>query len=64
MTSGGRRRSGTDRSSTADDRSQPADQQVRNRAYEIYEERGGEHGHEWEDWLRAEREMRPKRKDE
>ena len=27
------------------------------RAYEIYRERGGQHGHDMEDWLEAEREL-------
>ena len=27
------------------------------RAYELYEQRGGEHGHDVEDWLRAEKEI-------
>jgi hypothetical protein len=58
-----RRRSEPDRA-TADDRVQPADDKIRNRAYEIYEGRGGEHGHDWDDWLAAERELRPKREDE
>ena len=31
---------------------------VERRAYELYEQRGGEPGHEWDDWLQAEREMR------
>jgi len=31
--------------------------QVRRRAYELYEERGREDGHELEDWLRAEEEI-------
>ncbi|HKC11889.1 MAG TPA: DUF2934 domain-containing protein [Vicinamibacteria bacterium] len=35
----------------------PADEVAR-RAYEIYLARGGEPGHEREDWLRAERELR------
>lgn len=34
-----------------------AEQQVRRRAYELYEERGREDGHEVEDWLRAEAEI-------
>ena len=33
------------------------EQQVRNRAYQLYEERGREDGHELEDWLRAEAEI-------
>jgi hypothetical protein len=28
------------------------------RAFELYEQRGGEHGHDWDDWLEAEREIR------
>ncbi len=27
------------------------------RAYELFEQRGGEHGHDWEDWFRAESEL-------
>ena len=30
---------------------------IRVRAYRFYEERGGEHGHDLEDWLRAEAEV-------
>ena len=33
------------------------DDAVRNRAYDIYERRGGEHGRDWDDWLQAEREL-------
>jgi hypothetical protein len=29
------------------------------RAYELFEQRGGAHGHDVEDWLQAERELRP-----
>jgi len=32
--------------------------QIRRRAYELYEERGREDGHELEDWLRAEEEVK------
>ena len=32
-------------------------QAVRNRAYEIYLQRGGQSGYELEDWLQAEREL-------
>ncbi len=35
--------------------------QIRRRAYELYEERGREDGHEEEDWLRAEEEIREKK---
>jgi hypothetical protein len=31
---------------------------VERRAFELYEQRGGEHGHDWDDWLEAEREIR------
>jgi hypothetical protein len=34
--------------------------QIRLRAYELYEERGREDGHELEDWLRAEEEITQK----
>ena len=30
---------------------------IRNRAYELFLQRGGQHGHELEDWLRAETEV-------
>jgi hypothetical protein len=49
-----------------DKRSEPAskildptqlEDQIRRRAYEIYEERGREHGHDLDDWLRAEAEI-------
>jgi hypothetical protein len=32
-------------------------EEVARRAYELYEARGGEPGHEFEDWLQAEREI-------
>jgi hypothetical protein len=35
--------------------------QIRRRAYELYEERGREDGHELEDWLRAEEEITSKK---
>ena len=34
------------------------DQEIRRRAYEIYLERGAQPGHELEDWLQAERELK------
>ena len=34
---------------------------VARRAYELYEQRGRRHGHDWDDWLKAERELRPGR---
>ena len=30
---------------------------IARRAYELFETRGCEHGHDWEDWLRAESEL-------
>ena len=33
------------------------EQEIRNRAYEIYLQRGGQSGNELEDWLQAEREL-------
>lgn len=38
------------------------EEQVRLRAYQLYEERGRESGHEEEDWLRAEEEIKGSRK--
>ena len=34
-----------------------SEQEIRNRAYEIYQQRGGQPGYELEDWLQAEREL-------
>ena len=34
----------------------PSHDEIARRAYELFEERGREPGHEWEDWFRAERE--------
>jgi hypothetical protein len=31
--------------------------EIRCRAYELYEQRGREQGHDFEDWLRAEKEV-------
>ena len=33
------------------------EQQIRDRAYEIYLQRGAQHGYELEDWFQAEREL-------
>jgi hypothetical protein len=32
---------------------------IASRAYELFMERGGEHGRDWDDWLSAERELLP-----
>jgi hypothetical protein len=33
-------------------------EEVQRRAYELYEQRGREDGHDWDDWLQAEHELR------
>ena len=38
----------------------PRLEEIRIRAYEICIERGGQPGHDLDDWLRAERELEPK----
>ncbi|MGE5113004.1 MAG: DUF2934 domain-containing protein [Acidobacteriaceae bacterium] len=39
------------------------EQEIRLRAYELYEQRGGESGHDLDDWLQAEAELNtPQRK--
>jgi hypothetical protein len=35
----------------------PLTEAIAARAYELFLERGSEHGHDFEDWLRAEREL-------
>jgi hypothetical protein len=37
--------------------SEPQEDQIRLRAYELYEARGGEGGHDLEDWFRAKEEI-------
>jgi hypothetical protein len=39
-----------------------SEEEVRRRAYELYQSRGGGHGSDFEDWLRAEREVRERRR--
>jgi hypothetical protein len=36
----------------------PIEQQIQQRAYDLYEQRGRTDGHELDDWLQAEREIR------
>jgi len=38
-------------------KAQELQQQIRQRAYELYEARDGQDGHDVEDWLRAEEEI-------
>jgi hypothetical protein len=35
----------------------PTHEAVARRAYELYLQRGSEHGHDWQDWFQAEREL-------
>jgi len=42
---------------TAINEPQELEHQIRERAYELYEERGRENGHDEEDWLRAKEEL-------
>jgi hypothetical protein len=34
------------------------DDNIAHRAYDLFEQRGGEHGHDVDDWLQAERDLR------
>jgi len=36
----------------------PTREQIAQRAYELYQQRGGEHGRDLEDWLAAEKQLR------
>jgi hypothetical protein len=45
--------------SPVDVQEQLVQEQIRVRAYQLYEERGKIDGHELEDWLQAEAELRP-----
>ena len=36
----------------------PTHEEIARRAYQLFEERGHEPGHEWDDWFQAERELR------
>ena len=42
----------------------PAYDDIARRAYELYQERGGNEGQDLDDWLRAEAELRGRREDE
>ena len=41
--------------------SEPSEEDIRNRAYQRFLERGGGHGMDFEDWLEAERELKGSR---
>ena len=42
--------------------SSPSDEDIRRRAYQLYLERGGHHGLDFDDWMRAEDELRNRSK--
>jgi hypothetical protein len=58
-----RRRADAERFATAEDRGRPmaSERKVRERAYQIFEERGREHGHDVNDWLQADKKLRNER---
>jgi hypothetical protein len=41
-------------------RREPSEEQIARRAHEMYVQRGGEHGKDVEDWVRAEDELKGK----
>jgi len=43
-------------------RTRVTDEDIARRAYELYESRGGGHGRDLDDWLEAERELKPRRR--
>ena len=40
---------------------QPSADDIRRRAYQRFQERGGSHGAHFDDWLEAEKELKPKK---
>ena len=46
-----------DSSGMAEQTSSELEQEIRRRAYKLYEERGRTHGYDMDDWLRAESEI-------
>jgi hypothetical protein len=38
----------------------PSADDIRRRAYQRFQERGGDHGQHFDDWLEAEKELKPK----
>ena len=45
----------------ADTPAEPSPEDIRRRAYERYQQRGGNHGQHFDDWLAAEKELRTKK---
>lgn len=43
-------------------RTEPSRDEIARRAYEVYERRGAEPGHDVDDWLQAERELEDREK--
>lgn len=43
--------------------SEPSEEDIRLRAYHMYLERGGDHGRDFDDWLKATEELRRKREE-
>ena len=42
-------------------RTTPTDNDIARRAYQLYVQRGGQHGHDFDDWLVAERELQTRK---
>jgi hypothetical protein len=40
---------------------EPSVDEIRNRAYERYQQRGGNHGRHFDDWVEAEKELKSKK---
>ena len=47
----------TQRQTQRNDPTEPRDERIQHRAYELYVNRGQEPGHDLDDWLQAEREV-------
>jgi hypothetical protein len=45
------------RTATQNEITPELEQRIRLRAYEIFEQRGRQDGHDWDDWLQAEAEL-------
>ena len=49
------------KTATAPPSAEPSVDEIRRRAYERYQERGGNHGRHFDDWLEAEKELKNKK---
>ena len=45
------------RTTAANTTSRPSSDKIAARAYELFLQRNGAHGHDWDDWLSAERQL-------